>query len=63
MLKTYTLEQLIDYRNKILLRAKARSKQFNDNNQNYYWFRLAEIESQIGIKQSIGNITLKQFKK
>jgi hypothetical protein len=59
MSKTYTLKQLVDYRNKILIRAKARTKQFNDNKQNYYWYRLAEIESQIGISQSIGSIVLK----
>lgn len=62
--KTYTLEQLIDYRNKIFTRAQARSKNFKDNNENYYWYRLKEIDSilsnNVNEIKGLGVITLKK---
>jgi hypothetical protein len=45
MSKHYTLSELITYRNKMLIRARARTKTFQDNTKNYYWKRLNEIDT------------------
>lgn len=41
------IKDLIVYRNNILLKARARTKHFNDKNKNYYWYRLQEIDQLI----------------
>lgn len=62
--KTFTLKELIEYRNKIFIRAQARTKTFNDNYENYYWYRLKEIDSILSNNMNeikgLGVITLKK---
>lgn len=53
--KVYTLEQLIEYRNIIFTRAQARSKAFKDNNENYYWYRLKEIDKALASNSILSN--------
>lgn len=48
-----TIEQLLELRHNILIKAIKRTQTFNDNKKNYYWYFLNDINSQIekqGIK-------------
>lgn len=65
MSKYYTLSELITYRNKMLIRARARTKTFQDNTKNYYWKRLNEIDTLLKSKypndiNTLGIITTKK---
>jgi hypothetical protein len=54
--KPRTLEQLIEYRNEIVLKAAIRSK---DPGYNYYSLRLKEIDQQFPQFKGMGRIVLK----
>jgi hypothetical protein len=54
-----TLHDFILYRNKMLIRAKARTLKFKDNKKNYYWYRLDYINSLYPEYSKLGVITLK----
>lgn len=58
--KEYTLEQLVEYRNKTLLKARARTKSMNDKQKNYYWYRLDEINEKLNISNKLGVIKMKK---
>lgn len=56
--RTVTLNEYIKIRNKLLLRAKSRTKNFNDNYKNYYWYRLNTLDELYPEFKNLGIITL-----
>jgi len=54
-----TFEQFIEYRNKIVIRLRARKKHFKSNKPNYYEIRLEQIDSQYPEFKKLGVINLK----
>lgn len=60
--KPLTFQEYIAYRNKTLLRANARTKVFKDNDNNYYWLRLKEIDNQYPEFKGLGQVKLKEIK-
>lgn len=55
-----TLQQFIEYRNMIHMKAINRTKTFKDKEENYYWYRLKDIDNQFPAFKAIGNIKLKK---
>lgn len=62
--KFNNIKDLIEYRNSVLLKARSRTKAFKDNNRNYYWYRLQEIDQTIKLKYPnyINNLGLFKIK-
>ncbi len=62
-IRSYTIPELISYRNKMLTRARARTRSFEDNNDNYYWTRIKEIDSvlEYNIETSIKSLGMIQL--
>lgn len=57
--KPRSLVEYIQYRTTILVRAKARTSKFKDSKENYYWYRLREIDEQFPEFSKFGEIHLK----
>lgn len=62
--KQYTVDELIKYRNKMLTRARSRTRVFQDETNNYYWTRLKEIDNALNTLKgsdfnTLGKIILK----
>lgn len=43
--KYVTLKEYLKERNRVLTRARARTRTFLDNEQNYWWYRLETLDS------------------
>lgn len=57
--RVLTLKEFNCLRNKLLIRAKARTKNFNDKGNNYYWKQLEDIENQFPEYKGLGIIEIK----
>lgn len=61
--KAYTVEQLVEYRNKTLLKARARTRVYQDGNKNYYWYRIKEIDQLLNNSNNYSNLGMIKLKK
>lgn len=55
-----SLEEYVDYRNKIVTRAISRTEKFQDERNNYYWKRLRDMDDAYPQFRAIGKITIKK---
>lgn len=55
----YEVKNFIDYRNKIIIRQRARKKAFRDTKESYYDIRLKELNELFPQYKNFGIITLK----
>ncbi len=44
--KKLTEEQFFALKTKMRIRAEARTRNFNDNKKNYYWYQIESIDKQ-----------------
>lgn len=58
--KTVSLKEYLDIRSRLLLRARSRSKTFNDNHKNYYWYQIENLDNQYPEFKHLGMIRIKK---
>lgn len=58
-MKFKSIKEFIIYRNKIITRLRSRSLHFGNNDNNYYYYRLQELNSLYPEYKDFGIIRLK----
>ena len=54
------LDAFLRERNRLLLRGEARTKRFNDEGRNFYWYRLKTLNKLNPEFAGLGKVTLKK---
>lgn len=57
--KTLSINEFNKLRNKLIIRAEARTRTFKDNKQNYYWYQIEDLNRQFPEFRSIGKVIFK----
>lgn len=55
-----SLNEYLNIRSRLLLRARSRSKTFNDNHKNYYWYQIEHLDNQFPEFKHVGMIKMKK---